>query len=262
MFARSEATAHRYRDRRHLALSPSGGGRRDALSGASAPSSASSRRATRLLQAAVVLEEEFPYDWSDGTCRLWFFDHGLPGYSWYVPKAGGHLNVGIGAMAGELKAQARRDPAALATADRRSWRRKGSSPSGAGTRAATPTICAATRTWSAGTGRSSSATPPACPRAICARASVRRCARDWPRRRDRLGRRGYSLARVARSLGRAAEPGASRPRTWARLTAALERCRRSGHLAIARQFAMESLTVPAGASSDGRRGLETRRPCR
>jgi menaquinone-9 beta-reductase len=56
------------------------------------------------LQAAV-LEEEFPCNWSDGTCRLWFFDHGLPGYSWYVPKAGGHLNVGIGAMAAKLKSR-------------------------------------------------------------------------------------------------------------------------------------------------------------
>ena len=56
------------------------------------------------LQAAV-LEEEFASDWSDGTCRLWFFDGGLPGYSWYVPKAGGHLNVGIGAMASRLKAR-------------------------------------------------------------------------------------------------------------------------------------------------------------
>lgn len=56
------------------------------------------------LQAAV-LEEEFPSDWTDATCRLWFFDGGLPGYSWYVPKADGHLNVGIGAMAGRLKAK-------------------------------------------------------------------------------------------------------------------------------------------------------------
>ena len=56
------------------------------------------------LQAAV-LEEEFAYDWQDGTCRLWFFERGLPGYGWYVPKAGGHLNVGIGAMAQQLKAK-------------------------------------------------------------------------------------------------------------------------------------------------------------
>jgi menaquinone-9 beta-reductase len=51
----------------------------------------------------AVLEEEFAYDWHDGSCRLWFFERGLPGYSWYVPKAGGHLNVGVGAMARDLK---------------------------------------------------------------------------------------------------------------------------------------------------------------
>lgn len=56
------------------------------------------------LQAAV-LEEEFAYDWSDGLCRLWFFDRALPGYAWYVPKAGGHLNVGVGGMAQKLKAR-------------------------------------------------------------------------------------------------------------------------------------------------------------
>lgn len=51
----------------------------------------------------VTLELEFPHEWRDGDCRLWFFDHGLPGYSWYVPKARGWLNVGIGAMAQRLK---------------------------------------------------------------------------------------------------------------------------------------------------------------
>lgn len=56
------------------------------------------------LQAAV-LEEEFAYDWRDDLCRLWFFDSRLPGYSWYVPKAGGHLNVGVGGMAQKLKAK-------------------------------------------------------------------------------------------------------------------------------------------------------------
>ncbi len=52
---------------------------------------------------AVTLEEEFPYRYDDGNCQLWFFEKGLPGYSWYVPKADGYLNVGIGAMAGRLK---------------------------------------------------------------------------------------------------------------------------------------------------------------
>ncbi len=51
----------------------------------------------------AALEEEFPWDWQDGDCHLWFFDDGLPGYSWYIPKAGGHLNVGVGGMAATLK---------------------------------------------------------------------------------------------------------------------------------------------------------------
>jgi flavin-dependent dehydrogenase len=56
----------------------------------------------RALQT-VTLELEFPYDWKDPDCHLWFFEHGLPGYSWYVPKARGWLNVGVGGMAQRLK---------------------------------------------------------------------------------------------------------------------------------------------------------------
>lgn len=52
---------------------------------------------------AVTLEEEFPYQNQDDTCHLWFFNKGLPGYSWYVPKADGYLNVGIGGMTAKLK---------------------------------------------------------------------------------------------------------------------------------------------------------------
>jgi menaquinone-9 beta-reductase len=51
----------------------------------------------------VTLEHEIQYDWQDSDCHLWFFEHGLPGYSWYVPKARGWLNVGIGGMAQRLK---------------------------------------------------------------------------------------------------------------------------------------------------------------
>lgn len=51
----------------------------------------------------VTLELEFPYPWKDPDCHLWFFEKGLPGYSWYVPKARGWLNVGVGAMAARLK---------------------------------------------------------------------------------------------------------------------------------------------------------------
>jgi menaquinone-9 beta-reductase len=52
---------------------------------------------------AVTLELEFPYRWQDPKCHLWFLDDGLPGYSWYVPKADGYLNVGVGGMAEKLK---------------------------------------------------------------------------------------------------------------------------------------------------------------
>lgn len=51
----------------------------------------------------VALEEEFTYPYSDANCRLWFMENGLPGYAWYVPKANGWLNVGIGAKAKKLK---------------------------------------------------------------------------------------------------------------------------------------------------------------
>ena len=44
----------------------------------------------------ITMEDEFPYAVRDGQCRLWFFEQGLPGYGWYVPKKGGYINVGIG----------------------------------------------------------------------------------------------------------------------------------------------------------------------
>jgi menaquinone-9 beta-reductase len=52
----------------------------------------------------VTLEHEIEYDWKDPACHLWFFEKGLPGYSWYVPKENGWLNVGIGGMADRMKA--------------------------------------------------------------------------------------------------------------------------------------------------------------
>lgn len=54
------------------------------------------------LQTATF-EQEFAYDWKDPACHLWFFDDGLPGYAWYVPKANGYVNVGLGGMADQLK---------------------------------------------------------------------------------------------------------------------------------------------------------------
>ncbi len=53
----------------------------------------------------ITREEEFPYNITDHRCHLWFFQNGLPGYAWYVPKAGGYLNVGIGGSAARLKAK-------------------------------------------------------------------------------------------------------------------------------------------------------------
>jgi geranylgeranyl reductase family protein len=53
----------------------------------------------------VTLEQEFPYDYRDDRCHLWFLEKGLPGYSWYVPKADGYINVGIGGFAARLKQQ-------------------------------------------------------------------------------------------------------------------------------------------------------------
>ena len=56
------------------------------------------------LQTATY-EQEFAYDWDKPECHLWFFDAGLPGYAWYVPKAGGYINIGLGGMAEQLKHQ-------------------------------------------------------------------------------------------------------------------------------------------------------------
>jgi len=55
-----------------------------------------------LLQTAT-LEQEFAYEWHNPDCHLWFFNDGLPGYAWYVPKSGGYINVGLGGMAEKIK---------------------------------------------------------------------------------------------------------------------------------------------------------------
>lgn len=51
----------------------------------------------------VTQELEFPCETPDNDCYLWFFHRGLPGYGWYVPKANGYVNVGIGGVAERLK---------------------------------------------------------------------------------------------------------------------------------------------------------------
>jgi flavin-dependent dehydrogenase len=57
----------------------------------------------RALQV-VTQELEFPFAEPGQDCYLWFFDHGLPGYAWFVPKADGYVNVGIGGIADRIKA--------------------------------------------------------------------------------------------------------------------------------------------------------------
>ena len=56
------------------------------------------------LQVATY-EHEFAYAWQDPRCHLWFFEGGLPGYAWYVPKQNGYLNCGVGGLAQPLKSR-------------------------------------------------------------------------------------------------------------------------------------------------------------
>ncbi len=44
----------------------------------------------------TALEQEFEYKEREKDCYLWFFKNSLRGYAWYVPKADGYLNIGIG----------------------------------------------------------------------------------------------------------------------------------------------------------------------
>ncbi|MCF8110136.1 MAG: NAD(P)/FAD-dependent oxidoreductase [Desulfobacteraceae bacterium] len=55
----------------------------------------------------ATVEEEFAWECKDFRCRLWFFENNLPGYSWYVPKQKGYLNVGIGGKLDSLKKRGR-----------------------------------------------------------------------------------------------------------------------------------------------------------
>jgi flavin-dependent dehydrogenase len=47
-------------------------------------------------QEIVALEKELEYPQRDDTTYLFFFEHGLKGYSWYVPKGNGYVNIGLG----------------------------------------------------------------------------------------------------------------------------------------------------------------------
>ncbi|MCP4119399.1 MAG: NAD(P)/FAD-dependent oxidoreductase [Desulfobacteraceae bacterium] len=62
-------------------------------------------RCENALVAAV--EAEYPWDCRDRRCHIWFFQDTLPGYAWYLPKAGGYLNIGIGGKLARLRQQGR-----------------------------------------------------------------------------------------------------------------------------------------------------------
>jgi flavin-dependent dehydrogenase len=53
----------------------------------------------------TAMEAEFPADIIDERCHLWFFDGKLSGYSWYVPKTNGFVNIGIGGSSRDMKAR-------------------------------------------------------------------------------------------------------------------------------------------------------------
>jgi flavin-dependent dehydrogenase len=51
----------------------------------------------------VALEAELQCEPPDRQCHLWFFDRGLPGYSWYLPKEGGFVAIGVGGIAKQVR---------------------------------------------------------------------------------------------------------------------------------------------------------------
>jgi menaquinone-9 beta-reductase len=51
----------------------------------------------------AALEQEIQYDYEDPRCLLWLGEFGLVGYSWYVPKGRGWVNVGLGGFSQFLR---------------------------------------------------------------------------------------------------------------------------------------------------------------
>jgi flavin-dependent dehydrogenase len=63
-----------------------------------------SKTSPRLQSSLIVAqEEEFQYNVKDTRCKLWFFENKLPGYTWYVPKKDGYVNIGVGGSIEHLK---------------------------------------------------------------------------------------------------------------------------------------------------------------
>jgi flavin-dependent dehydrogenase len=58
----------------------------------------------RLQESQIAtLEVEFAADVRDQRCHLWFADEDLAGYSWFVPKTNGYVNIGIGTKTHSIK---------------------------------------------------------------------------------------------------------------------------------------------------------------
>ncbi len=53
------------------------------------------------------LEQEIKYDYEEKLGRTWFFENNFHGYSWCVPKKGGYLNIGVGGLFKNKKANIR-----------------------------------------------------------------------------------------------------------------------------------------------------------
>ncbi len=61
------------------------------------------KREEREKRTVAAIEEEFRYPVGDSRCHLWFQQKDLPGYAWWVPKAEGYVNAGIGGYLHGLK---------------------------------------------------------------------------------------------------------------------------------------------------------------
>ncbi|MGK7907543.1 MAG: NAD(P)/FAD-dependent oxidoreductase [Synechococcus sp.] len=51
----------------------------------------------------VTLNQELKYPQRDDTAYIFFCEHGLKGYSWYIPKGDGYLNIGLGGFSSYFK---------------------------------------------------------------------------------------------------------------------------------------------------------------
>jgi flavin-dependent dehydrogenase len=57
----------------------------------------------RKSKQVATLEKEFEYPDRGDTCQLYFFQRGLMGYAWLVPKGNGFVNIGIGGKSNYFK---------------------------------------------------------------------------------------------------------------------------------------------------------------